>query len=183
MYSYTYNSFTLAGNNDSYAWSTEGWDETPFASMTLEECAEEAHSTALKLLDIEIDQLEGEFLRADEFNDEGEPLVRNRTLTEVVDELTADVIHLEAHLYWWMVEAGDSEAIFDPEPFTVATSWWFNGAGGLDTLTVKAWASEAQFKEQNPNVKLVPARDGIRNHTNWMLDSVYDHPEGGEYYP
>ena len=71
----------------------------------------------------------------------------------------------------------------DQEPFTVATSWWFNGAGGLDTLTVKAWASEAQFKEQNPNVKLVPARDGIRNHTKWMLDSVYDHPEGGQYYP
>ena len=67
----------------------------------------------------------------------------------------------------------------DQEPFTVATSWWFNGAGGLDTLTVKAWASEAQFKEQNPNVKLVPSRDGIRNHTKWMIDSVYDHPEGG----
>ena len=67
----------------------------------------------------------------------------------------------------------------DQEPFTVATSWWFNGAGGLDTLTVKAWASEAQFKEQNPNVKLVPSRAGIRNHTKWMIDSVYDHPEGG----
>ena len=176
-YSFAQQAHVFESEYQGYKPYTDGWETFPFAGMTLEECAEAAHKEAIRLLDEA-----GDFYAAAvEDSEEGD--YRNRTLQEIMGELKEDMPYLEAHLYWWMVEAGDSEAIFDPEPFTVATSWWFNGAGGLDTLTVKAWASEESFRTQNPNVKLVPSRDGIRNHTKWMLDSVYDHPEGGQYYP
>lgn len=180
-YSHTYNSFTLADSNDSYAWSTENWDESSFASMTLEECAEEAHKEAKIQLALAIENIESDFMESEEYNENDEPLIRNRTEEEIIAELTDDLPYLESHLYWWMVEAQPEEDDQEEDlPITVATSWWFNGAGGLDTLTVKSWASMFAFLHQNPHVELVTARDGIRRHAKWMLDSIYDNPVGGE---
>ena len=105
-YSHTYNSFVLEGDNGSYDWSTENWDEAAFSGMSLAECAEEARKEAKIQLAIAIEHIEADFLQSEDENEDGEPLVRNRTFAEVTDELTEDVPHLETHLYWWMVEAG-----------------------------------------------------------------------------
>ena len=162
----TTKSFTLhAEGTQSYAWAWENLDRSDcvgdmkLVGKTPEQFARDWSNTLLKAC---VDQIT-----------EGE---RGFTAEEIEADLRDDVATLANALQAWLEED-------DQEPFTVATSWWFNGAGGLDTLTVKAWASEESFRTQNPNVKLVPSRDGIRNHTKWMLDSVYDHPEGGEYYP
>ena len=104
-YSNTYNSFTLA-NSESYAWATENWDASAFANMSLQECAEESRKEARVQLALAIENVQASFLQSEEENDEGEALIRNRTLSEIVEELNEDLPFLESYLYRWMVEAG-----------------------------------------------------------------------------
>ena len=166
-------SFTLhSEGTESYSWAWENMQHSDcvgdmkLVGKTAAEFARDWSNTLLKAC-------------VDQISSEGE---RGFTAEEIEADLRDDVATLATALQAWLEGSNepDEPEEDDQEPFTVATSWWFNGAGGLDTLTVKAWASEESFRTQNPNVKLVPARDGIRNHTKWMIDSVYDHPEGGE---